>query len=161
MSRGDDRQQSYSAKMRREGSPVISPSCRSFFNDQSEGSSVLAYALGRGRNSVMRTITRTILAACCVGAVAIETLTPVYAQYYPPPPGYGYGYGYQTYNGCPPGYTVQGGNCAPYRGPVGPGYGYGYGHRTYNGCPPGYTVQGGNCAPYQGPVGPGYGYYRR
>jgi len=38
----------------------------------------------------MRTITRAILAACCVGGVAVETLTPVYAQYYyPPPPGYG------------------------------------------------------------------------
>jgi hypothetical protein len=49
--------------------------------------------------------------------------------------------------GCPPGYTVQGGTCAPYRGPVGGGW------RSWNGCPPGYTVQGGNCAPYQGPVG--------
>ena len=47
---------------------------------------------------------------------------------------------------------VQGGNCAPYRGPTGGGW------RTWNGCPPGYTVQGGDCAPYQGPVG---GYPRR
>ena len=110
----------------------------------------------------MRTIMRFALAVGSVGAIAIGTLEPLHAQYYyPPPPGYGYGYGsgYRTWNGCPPGYTVQGGNCAPYQGPVGPGYGYGY--RTYNGCPPGYTVQGGNCAPYQGPVGPGYGYYRR
>ncbi|MGC2075192.1 MAG: hypothetical protein WA728_03990 [Xanthobacteraceae bacterium] len=27
-----------------------------------------------------------------------------------------YGGGGWNYNGCPPGYTVQGGNCAPYRG---------------------------------------------
>jgi hypothetical protein len=24
------------------------------------------------------------------------------------------GGGWNTYNGCPPGYTIQGGNCAPY-----------------------------------------------
>jgi hypothetical protein len=101
-------------------------------------------------------ITRILLAAGFVGAIAIGTLAPANAQYpYPPPPGYGYGYGYRTYNGCPPGYTVQGGNCAPYQGPVGGGW------RTYNGCPPGYTIQGGNCAPYRGPVGPRPGYYYR
>jgi len=106
----------------------------------------------------MRTA-RILLAVGCVGGIALGTLASVTrasAQYYPPP-GYGYGYGYRTYNGCPPGYTVQGGNCAPYQGPVGGGW------RTYNGCPPGYTIQGGNCAPYRGPVGPGpgYGYYYR
>jgi hypothetical protein len=58
---------------------------------------------------------------------------------------------YPTWNGCPPGWTVQGGNCAPYQGPVGgPRYRhYGY-HRTYNGCRPGWTVQGGVCRPYRG-----------
>src|SRR5215472_8075694 len=50
---------------------------------------------------------------------------------------------HQYGNGCPPGYTVQGGNCAPYRGPGGGGW------NTWNGCPPGYTVQGGNCARYR------------
>ena len=35
---------------------------------------------------------------------------------------YGGGGGWNTYNGCPPGYTIQGGNCAPYRGPTGWGY---------------------------------------
>ena len=34
--------------------------------------------------------------------------------------GYGHGHGYGS-NGCPPGWTVQGGNCAPYKGPRGPG----------------------------------------
>ncbi len=79
----------------------------------------------------MRAQTRAILLACSVAGAAIATTTIANAQYYPPPPyGYGgYGGGWRTYNGCPPGYTVQGGNCAPYRGPVGGGpprgwYGY-------------------------------------
>ena len=34
-----------------------------------------------------------------------------------PEPDYYYGYNpYGTYNGCPPGYTVQDGACKPYRG---------------------------------------------
>jgi hypothetical protein len=100
----------------------------------------------------MRTPTRVLLLACSLGA-AIGAAVPANAQYYYPPPPYGYGYGYgygpgygpgpRTWNGCPPGYTVQGGNCAPYRGPVG-------GWRTWNGCPRGYTVQGGLCQPYRG-----------
>jgi hypothetical protein len=99
----------------------------------------------------MRTRTRVLLLACFIGA-AVGSSMPADAQYYPPPPPYGYGYGsgygygpgWRTWNGCPPGYTVQGGNCAPYRGPVGGGW------RTWNGCPPGYTVQGGVCQPYRG-----------
>jgi len=55
----------------------------------------------------MQTITGIVLAVCFVGAVAVETLAPAHAQY---------SYGYPTWNGCPPGWTVQGGNCAPYRG---------------------------------------------
>src|SRR5215831_13338565 len=85
-----------------------------------------------------------------------HTHTSANAQYYPPPgygygdgDGYGYGYRYgysyhrRTWNGCLSGWTVQGGNCAPYKGPGGGGW------NTPNGCPPGYTVQGGNCAPYR------------
>src|SRR5262249_48219056 len=34
---------------------------------------------------------------------------------------YGYSYHRRTWNGCPPGWTVQGGNCAPYKGPGGGG----------------------------------------
>jgi hypothetical protein len=70
----------------------------------------------------MRT-TRILLAAGCVGAIALGTLVPAKAQYYSPqPPDYGfaspppdtrYGYGW-TWNDCPPGWTVQGGNCVPY-----------------------------------------------
>jgi hypothetical protein len=71
----------------------------------------------------MRT-TRILLAVGCVSGIALGTLASApraTAQYYPPPPGYGYGYGYhhRTWNGCPPGWTVQGGNCAPYKGPGG------------------------------------------
>jgi len=95
--------------------------------------------------------TRIALAAGLIGAAAIGSTAVVNAQYYYPPPGYGpppYGYGYgngwRTWNGCPPGYTVQGGACQPYRGPAGGGW------RTWNGCPPRYTIQGGECKPYRG-----------
>ena len=47
----------------------------------------------------MQTTTKMILAICCIGAVAVETLTPVYAQRHR----------------CQPGWTVQGGRCQPYR----------------------------------------------
>jgi hypothetical protein len=90
-------------------------------------------------------IRRILLTAGCVGAIALGTIVPAKAQYYYPrppdygydypPPDYRYGYGW-TWNDCPPSWTVQGGNCAPYKGPVGGGW------RTWNGCPPHYTVQG-------------------
>jgi hypothetical protein len=96
----------------------------------------------------MHTTAKIVLVGAVIGTAVAGAAAPANAQYYPPP----YGYGHPTWNGCPPGYTVQGGNCAPYQGPVGGGWG------TWNGCPPGYTVKGGNCAPYQGPVG---GYPRR
>jgi hypothetical protein len=102
------------------------------------------------RGAIMRVTTGLIVG--CLTALGIGTVVPANAQYYypppsgyyPPPPGYGYGYRYRTWNGCPRGWTVQGGNCAPYKGPGGGGW------NTWNGCPPGYTVQGGNCAPYRG-----------
>ena len=46
-------------------------------------------------------------------------------HYYAPPPAQYYGYGYRgpaygggwnTWNGCPPNYTIQDGVCKPYRG---------------------------------------------
>ncbi len=86
----------------------------------------------------MRTI-GTLLAAGWIGATSLGTLLPAHAQYYyPGPPDHGYaypppdnryGYGW-TWNDCPPGWTVQGGNCAPYKGPIGGRW------RTWNGCPP-------------------------
>ena len=119
---------------------------------------------------MMHARTKVFLAGGFVSAITIGALAPANAQYYPPPyygppPGYGYDYpppryGYRGYpgadpNGCPPGYSLQGGNCAPYRGPAGGGW------RTWNGCPPNYTIQGGACQPYRGPYGPGAGYYYR
>jgi hypothetical protein len=102
----------------------------------------------------MHTTTKIVLAGALIGATVAAAIGTANAQYYPPPPPYGYGDNWRTWNGCPPGYTVQGGNCAPYRGPAGAGW------RTWNGCPPGYTIQGGNCAPYRGPVGgPPRGWY--
>jgi len=67
----------------------------------------------------MRAVTRIVLTAAVVGTATIGAAMAVNAQYYyprpgydyPPPPGYGGygGYGWRTWNGCPPGYTVQGG----------------------------------------------------
>jgi hypothetical protein len=108
--------------------------------------------------------TKVFLAGCFVGAITIGALVPAKAQYYlPRPPDYGYnspppddryGYGW-TWNDCPRGWTVQGANCAPYRGPIGGGW------RTWNECPPNYAIQGGVCQPYRGAYGPGPGFYYR
>jgi hypothetical protein len=99
---------------------------------------------------MMRTI--AIFSLGFIAAIIFGAVAPVGAQPYPPPPGYypppppppGYYYGRRAWNGCPPNYTIQGGVCKPYQGPVGGGWG------TVNGCPPGYTVQGGVCKPYRG-----------
>ena len=77
----------------------------------------------------MHTTAKIVLVGAVIGTAVASAAAPANGQYYPPP-----GYGHPTWNGCPPGYTVQGGNCAPYQGPVGGGWG------TWNGCPPGYTV---------------------
>jgi hypothetical protein len=95
-----------------------------------------------GRIIVMRRITQAVLVFAIVGAAAVENARIANAQYYyPPPPPNCYAGGC-----CPPGMTIQGGACQPYRGPVGP-RGYGYGYRP---CPRGYTVQDGVCKPYRG-----------
>lgn len=62
----------------------------------------------------MRTQTRVFLLVGAVAGAALPGAMTAEAQYYYPPP-YGYGDGWRGWNGCPPGYTVQGGNCAPYR----------------------------------------------
>ena len=83
----------------------------------------------------MQTSTKMILAICCIGAVAVETLTPVFAQRH------------RTWNGCARGWMVQGGRCASYQWGGGPYWGGGW--NTVGGCLPGYTRQAGNCAPYR------------
>jgi len=90
----------------------------------------------------MRTLAKTTLALAFVGAMALGTTASVKAQgfyldapgvhigvgpphrhywgprYYDYAPGPAYGGGWDTWNGCPPLYTIQGGVCKPYRGPI-------------------------------------------
>jgi hypothetical protein len=96
------------------------------------------------RTNIMRTIPKAGLALGFVGAMALAYTAPAMAQgiylngpgihigvggpgyyrhdqgprYYDYSPGYpGYaGGGGETYNGCPPHYTIQDGVCKPYRG---------------------------------------------
>jgi hypothetical protein len=98
-------------------------------------------------------ITKIILGLTLFGAATVWTTPFVLAQYYyPPPPPYYYGGGANCYAGgcCPPGMTIQGGECRPYQGQRYYGGYYGGGRRTYNGCPPHYTIQDGVCKPYRG-----------
>jgi hypothetical protein len=89
----------------------------------------------------MRTLSKTTCALALASAMALGTAASVQAQgfylnapgvhigvgypgyhrhywaprYYDYYPGYAGG-GWETYNGCPPHYTIQGGACRPYRG---------------------------------------------
>jgi len=88
----------------------------------------------------MRTLIKAAVALSFISAAAIGTTATVQAQgFYLDAPGvhvgvggypyrhryYNYGGGWNTFNGCRPGWTIQGGNCAPYKGPVyPPGWGY-------------------------------------
>jgi hypothetical protein len=86
----------------------------------------------------MRTLGKIAATLSLVGAVAASSVMPALAvdvyvggngiyyvghrhhDYY----NYGGG-GWRTWNGRRPGWTIQGGNCAPYRGPIyGSGWGY-------------------------------------
>jgi hypothetical protein len=58
-----------------------------------------------------------------IGTIAVGSTVPAAADWY-------YGHHHHRYynyygggpdpNGCPPGWSLQGGNCAPYKGPRGP-----------------------------------------
>ncbi len=95
----------------------------------------------------MRTLVKAGIALSFISAAAIGTIATVQAQgVYVDVPGVHVGVGdryyhhrryydrdydrdygrgeWHTYNGCRPGWTVQGGNCAPYKGPRGPSWGY-------------------------------------
>jgi hypothetical protein len=89
----------------------------------------------------MRTLAIATVALSFVGAAAIGTTAPVQAQgVYFDAPGVHVGVGDRyyhrryhnyyggggTWNGCRPGWTVQGGHCAPYHGYRGPGPGPGW-----------------------------------
>lgn len=92
----------------------------------------------------MRNLAKIALAFTFAGAMALGTTAPVKAQgfyfnapgihigvgdpwyhhrhywsgprYYDYYPGYAGGGGWETWNGCPPQYTIQDGVCMPYRG---------------------------------------------
>jgi hypothetical protein len=71
----------------------------------------------------MRSFAKIAAAIGVVGAIGIGSVLPASAAWYHHHHRY-YNY-YGGYpgadpNGCPPGYTLQGGNCAPYKGPSGP-----------------------------------------
>ena len=74
----------------------------------------------------MRTL--AILAATLglIGTIAVGTAAPAAADWYGRHHHRYYNYygGGGTWNGCRPGWTVQGGVCKPYQGPVGPGWGW-------------------------------------
>ena len=73
----------------------------------------------------MRTLGKIAAALGVVGAIGISGMLPASADWY-----YGHHHRYYNYyggyypgadpHGCPRGYSLQGGNCAPYRGPTGP-----------------------------------------
>ena len=81
----------------------------------------------------MRTLAKTALALSFVAALTVGSVVPAGAfyingpgfhvwvghhhpRYYDYYPGPAYGGGYNTWNGCPPYYTIQDGVCKPYRG---------------------------------------------
>jgi hypothetical protein len=78
----------------------------------------------------MRTLTKLTATLAVVGAVAAVSAAPasavdVWVGHRPHHHYYNYsGGGWGTWNGCRPGWTVQGGVCKPYQGPVGPGWGW-------------------------------------
>ena len=83
----------------------------------------------------MRTLAKTALALAFVAALTVGSAVPAGAFYIDGPgfhvwvghhhPRY-YDYygggGSDTWNGCPPNWTIQGGVCKPYRGPSGFGW---------------------------------------
>ena len=73
----------------------------------------------------MRTLAIVAATLGLIGTIAIGTAVPAAADWYGRHHRY-YNYygGGGTWNGCRPGWTVQGGVCKPYQGPVGPGWGW-------------------------------------
>jgi len=77
----------------------------------------------------MRTLAKLAATVGVIGAVAAANAVPANAfEVYIGPPHHHYydyyrGGGWNTWNGCRPGWTIQGGVCKPYQGPV---YGQGW-----------------------------------
>jgi hypothetical protein len=72
----------------------------------------------------MRTLGKITAALGVVGAIAVAGVAPASADWYGYHRHHGYydyGRGYYDYGrACPRGFSLQGGNCAPYQGPRGP-----------------------------------------
>ena len=70
----------------------------------------------------MRTLAITAATLGLIGTMAVGSAVPASADWYGHRHRY-YNYygGGGTWNGCEPGWTVQGGVCKPYQGPRGPG----------------------------------------
>jgi hypothetical protein len=93
--------------------------------------------LSKQEERTMRTFAKTTLALGFVAALTVGSAIPAGAFYIDGPgfhvwvgdhhPRY-YDYygggsgGWNTFNGCPPNWTIQGGVCKPYRGPSGYGW---------------------------------------
>jgi hypothetical protein len=68
----------------------------------------------------MRTLGKIAAVLGVVGAMGVTGVIPASADWYGRHHhGYYNYYGGGTFNGCPPGYTIQGDRCAPYKGPRG------------------------------------------
>ncbi len=82
----------------------------------------------------MRTSAKTALALGFVAALTVGSAVPaaaftidgpgfhVWVGHHPRYYDYYRGGGWDTWNGCPPNWTIQGGVCKPYRGPSGYGW---------------------------------------
>jgi hypothetical protein len=72
----------------------------------------------------MRTFGKIAAALGVIGAIGMSGVLPASADWYGHRHRYFNYYGGGGWNtdphGCPPGYSLQGGNCAPYQGPRGP-----------------------------------------
>jgi hypothetical protein len=79
-----------------------------------------------GKISAIAAVTGVIGSAGVIPASALD----VYVGHRHHHDYYDYYGGGRTWNGCRPGWTVQGGVCRPYQGPVGgPHFGQWYGYR--------------------------------
>lgn len=80
----------------------------------------------------MRALVGAIVVLTIASSAATYMTGPAQAQYYRYYGGYGGYYGgWRTWNGCPPGWTIQGGVCKPYRHGPWDYYNYPYRYRYW------------------------------
>ena len=68
----------------------------------------------------MRTFAKIAAIVGVVGAIGLSGVVPASADWYGHHHRYSNYYGGGSWNGCAPGWTVQGGVCKAYQGPRGP-----------------------------------------